>query len=82
MDVRGAVIGDPTEIALYNIAKNTGFDKRELEKNYSRFAEIPFDSDRKCMTTFHKWKDGFVSFIKGAIDVLIDKSNNILTIIF
>jgi Ca2+-transporting ATPase len=79
MDVKGAVIGDPTEIALYNIAKNAGFDKRELEKNYSRVAEIPFDSDRKCMTTFHKWKDGFVSFTKGAIDVLIDKSNNILT---
>jgi Ca2+-transporting ATPase len=75
----GVIIGDPTEIALYDIASKHGFDKKDLEKKYPRVAEIPFDSDRKCMTTVHTWTDGFVSFTKGAIEVLIDKSVNILT---
>lgn len=79
-DASGNVIGDPTEIALYTIAKDEGFDKKVLEKDFPRAAEIPFDSDRKCMTTFHKWSDGkFISFTKGAIDVLIDKTTDILT---
>ncbi len=105
VDALGNIIGDPTEIALYNIAKNNGFDKKELEEKLPRTGEIPFDSERKCMTTIHKGHRGqgvkessakknqlleplnpgtlesfqFVSFTKGAIDVLIDKSDNILT---
>jgi Ca2+-transporting ATPase len=93
----GAVIGDPTEIALYDIAQKRGFEKKELEKKFPRVAEIPFDAGRKCMTTFHEIPGAggeaekpihfftdlptprFVSFTKGAIDVLIDKSENILT---
>jgi Ca2+-transporting ATPase len=75
----GVIIGDPTELALYDIARKHGFDKKELEIKYPRVAEIPFDSDRKCMTTVHTWPEGFVSFTKGAIEVLIDKSINIVT---
>ncbi|MHB8880556.1 MAG: cation-translocating P-type ATPase [Thermodesulfovibrionales bacterium] len=80
MGADGRVIGDPSEIALYDIAKQQGFEKKELENKFARVAEIPFDSDRKCMTTFHQWPDGTVlSFTKGAMDVLIEKSANILT---
>lgn len=81
-DVSGLIIGDPTETALYNIAKEKGFDKGELERKLPRIAEIPFDSDRKCMTTFHE-RSGegveYLSFTKGAIDVLLEKADHILT---
>jgi P-type Ca2+ transporter type 2C len=73
------IIGDPTEIALYLIAGKYGFDKKRLERDFPRAAEIPFDSERKCMTTFHKTAEGYVSFTKGAVDVLLDAAANILT---
>lgn len=88
-DGAGAAIGDPTEIALYDCAMRAGFDKAELLRDFPRVAELPFDSDRKCMTTFHKIPpdhsfargggSAFVSFTKGAIDVLLDKSSHVLT---
>jgi Ca2+-transporting ATPase len=82
LDKEGKLMGDPTETALFDIADRNGFNKQELEKVFPREAEIPFDSDRKCMTTFHKQsseKTEYISFTKGAIEVLIDKSENILT---
>jgi Ca2+-transporting ATPase len=76
-DASGSVMGDPTEIALYNIATEAGFEKKGLEKDFPRVAEIPFDSGRKCMTTFHSLPEGkFISFTKGAMDVLIEHSIN------
>ncbi len=81
-DVSGLIIGDPTETALYNIAKEKGFDKDALEKQLPRIAEIPFDSERKCMTTVHQRSGEGVeclSFSKGAMDVLLEKADNILT---
>lgn len=92
-DAKGNVIGDPTEVALFNIAKEKGFDKKEIEKELPRVGELPFDSDRKCMTTFHFHKaeektselpgfrsdSNFVSFTKGAMDVMLDKADNIVT---
>jgi Ca2+-transporting ATPase len=80
----GNVLGDPTEAALYSLARNGGFVKEELEKRHSRVAEIPFDAERKCMTTFHRWKRGgegaaYVSFTKGAVDVLLRRSDAVMT---
>ena len=87
MDSFGVIIGDPTETAMHDIAKEKGFDKSGLEKEFPRVAEIPFDSDRKCMTTFHKTgtsekglsSQPLVSFTKGAMDVLLEKASDILT---
>ncbi len=79
-DASGNIVGDPTETALYSIARDKGYDKKELGNNFPRAAEIPFDSERKCMTTIHRRPDGkYISFTKGAIDALIDKSTDILT---
>jgi len=67
-------IGDPTETALFHIARQHGFDKKVLETKHHRVSEIPFDSNRKCMTTFHAWENGVISFTKGALDVLLEKT--------
>jgi len=75
----GKVMGDPTEVALFDAAKAIGFDRERLEEELPRVAEIPFDSDRKCMTTMHRDKGGFVSFTKGGVEVIIEKADNILT---
>ncbi|MDA8100803.1 MAG: cation-translocating P-type ATPase [Nitrospiraceae bacterium] len=53
-DPAGTVLGDPTEVALFSAARERGFEKPELERNFPRVAELPFDSDRKLMTTFHE----------------------------
>jgi len=78
MDKDGSVIGDPTEIALFEIAQKNGFDKTGLEKQFQRIAEIPFDSDRKCMTTFHRTSEGkIISFTKGALESILEKSSDV-----
>ncbi|PKN66110.1 MAG: calcium-translocating P-type ATPase, PMCA-type [Deltaproteobacteria bacterium HGW-Deltaproteobacteria-15] len=78
MGTDGAVIGDPTEAALYYFAKEHGLEKESLEKRFPRVAEIPFDSERKAMTTFHRWDNGVVSFTKGAVESLIDRTVDVL----
>jgi Ca2+-transporting ATPase len=85
-DSSGHLIGDPTETALYDIARISGFEKKALGESLPRIAEIPFDSERKCMTTFHRGSVGdrnagtpIISYTKGALDVLIPKSVDILT---
>ncbi len=71
----GQTIGDPTETALFHVARQHGFDKKVLETRHRRVAEIPFDSDRKCMTTFHAWEGGVISFTKGASGCPYGKGN-------
>jgi Ca2+-transporting ATPase len=78
MGAEGAAIGDPTEVALYQFARERGFEKEILERKFPRVAEVPFDSERKAMTTFHRWDHGFVSFTKGAVESLVDKTRDVL----
>jgi len=68
----GNSIGDPTEIALSITAKDHKLLKKELELTYPRVAEIPFDSERKRMTTIHRDGTSFVVFTKGALDGLLE----------
>lgn len=81
MGADGTILGDPTEIALYVLAKNHHFDKDDLQKKLIRVAELPFDSERKSMTTFHPDPSGpgFISFTKGAVESLLDRSEDIYT---
>jgi Ca2+-transporting ATPase len=82
VDREGKVNGDPTEAALYVFAKERGFSKEDLERQNVRVAEIPFDSERKLMTTFHRRPRGplpFISFTKGALDSLIGRTESVLT---
>ncbi len=72
------VTGDPTEIALYEFAKKNGYNKVGLQKDFPQIAEIPFDSKRKCMTTVHKRKDKYLVFTKGALEVVLEKSDRVL----
>jgi Ca2+-transporting ATPase len=78
-DAGGEALGDPSEAALYQRAKKDGVDKKPLEETHPRVGEIPFDSDRKTMTTLHRWEGGYVSFTKGAVDRLIGNSSTLLT---
>jgi Ca2+-transporting ATPase len=78
-DAAGEASGDPTEAALLLKAKKEGFVKKELERAHERVWEVPFDSSRKLMTTVHAWPGGFVSFTKGAVDVLLPQSSTLLT---
>ena len=76
----GAVVGDPTEGALYVLAQKGGVDVKAFRQNYPRIAELPFDSDYKFMATFHKMKaeDGKLivrGYVKGAPDVILDRSS-------
>lgn len=66
----GQEIGDPTETALINLADRLGVPAQRVRNAYPRLSEIPFDSDRKLMSTLHLLKDGYTIITKGAVDVL------------
>ncbi len=72
-------IGDPTEIALVDLGEIYNMDELSLRKEYSRIGEIPFDSERKIMSTVHRVKDRTLMVTKGAPDVLIDRISKIQT---
>lgn len=63
-------IGDPTETAIVLAAHKSGFSKEELNEKYPRLAELPFDSDRKLMTTVNEINGKYVVITKGAFDMM------------
>ena len=68
----GTLTGDPTETALIDMGNKMNFN---LE-NHPRIAELPFDSDRKLMTTVHKVGDKFIVYTKGGVDELLKCCNS------
>lgn len=69
------VSGDPTEGCLITSALKAGLDKTELERRHPRIDEIPFDSERKRMTTVHETRGKRYAYVKGAPDLLLDNCN-------
>lgn len=72
-------IGDPTEIALLEMAVRAGADSGALRREMPRLEELPFDSDRKLMSTVHICDGQKVLFTKGAMDVILDRTGQMLT---
>ena len=75
----GHMIGDPTEIALFLGAAERGCGKAELLVQAPRVSELPFDSDRKCMTTLHREGSEIVAFTKGAPEQVVALCDGQLT---
>ncbi len=71
-------IGDPTETALVHYGYKLGINKEKLDGNMPRVAELPFDSDRKLMSTFHECDGKYYMYTKGAIDNLLLRCTKIL----
>lgn len=70
-----ALAGDPTEIAVIEYLKNnyTTQELKDLINEFPRTAELPFDSERKCMTTIHAYGNQFISVSKGAAEAIVNK---------
>ena len=68
-------IGDPTEIAFVDLAIALDKNPIDILNKYPRVFELPFDSERKLMTTVHDFEDGRYAVIKGAPDVMLKRSN-------
>ena len=75
------IVGDPLEVALLQFAQTLGFQNEKIKAAYPRLQEIPFDSDTKMMATLHRVKDGghYLVCVKGALEVVLNKSNRELT---
>ncbi len=65
-------VGEPTEVALVDYAMKIGLPKYKLAAAQPRVAEVPFDSDRKMMTTVHRTESGFIQYTKGACDMVLE----------
>ena len=71
--VKGEEIGDPTETALILLGERLGKPAAVFREKYPRISELPFDSDRKLMSTLHEIKGSTIMITKGAVDVLLDR---------
>lgn len=72
-------IGDPTEIALTNLGRKYNLREIDVREMYPRICEIPFDSDRKLMSTVHKIENQITMITKGALDVILERAVKICT---
>ncbi|MDD2767333.1 MAG: cation-translocating P-type ATPase [Methylococcus sp.] len=80
IDKDGRLLGDPTETALYEAAAAAGYQGIHLAITHPRAAEIPFDSERKLMTTLHRENDALISYTKGAPEKLLPRCTDQWTV--
>ncbi len=74
------VLGDPTEVALLVAAAKASLDHETLKKKYVQVGEVPFDSERKRMSTIHKhpnYKNQYVVAVKGALETLLERCSHV-----
>lgn len=76
-NINGQEIGDPTETALINLGDRLGVPAMRVRGKYARSSEVPFDSDRKLMSTAHEFEQGLTMVTKGAVDVLLERMTHI-----
>ena len=71
--VEGQEIGDPTETAMVSLGDKMGISAQTVRNTCPRVCEVPFDSERKLMSTFHRVEDGYTMITKGAVDVMLNR---------
>lgn len=72
----GVLLGDPTETALVSFAEKYSIEKKNYDIKHERTAEIPFDSDRKMMSTVNEYKGKYRIYTKGAIESILDRCSH------
>jgi len=72
----GILLGDPTETALVSFAEKYSIEKKKYDVKHERVAEIPFDSDRKMMSTVNEYKGAYRIYTKGAIESILDRCSH------
>ena len=77
--IDGQELGDPTEVALVNLAHLYNLKETDIRSEFERLKELPFDSDRKLMSTVHEISGNTIMFTKGAVDVLLNRITSIKT---
>ena len=76
VDGKDVIVGDPTEASIIRLMRDKELTREILAEKYPRVHEIPFDSDRKLMTTIHQVEGGYLQITKGAFDRLPVKCNS------
>ncbi|MEO8417375.1 MAG: cation-transporting P-type ATPase, partial [Methylophilaceae bacterium] len=79
LDGSGEIQGEPTEAAFLRVAQEAGWNKAALEQETPRLKELPFDSERKRMTTFHHTAQGIIAYTKGSPEAVVSQCTRILT---